>query len=72
MSFAQIGDDSALHMTMFVRKLSLILHLPFVALPFPGHVMYLLTKLIPIVGFDFLDNFFDWEEQKFLPMDFKR
>ena len=54
------------HMFIMVRSLQVVLHLPIIRVIFPANVMLLISSLIPTIGFDLLEAFFDWEEQRVL------
>ena len=48
-------------MFIMVRSLQLIMHLPMLQVIFPGNAMTLIVIVIPVVGFDILETFLDWE-----------
>lgn len=48
-------------MFIMVRSLQLIMHLPMMQVIFPGNAMTLIVIVIPVVGFDVLEAFLDWE-----------
>lgn len=50
-------------MFIMVRSLQIILHLPIMRVLFPANAMLFVAIMIPTVGFDILESFFDWESQ---------
>lgn len=55
------GGVAMRYMFIMVRSLQLILHLPMLQIVFPANVMTLISIIIPVVGFDVLESFMDWE-----------
>lgn len=59
-------------MFIMMRTLQIIMHLPLMRVIFPANVICLFRVLMPALSFDFLDAFFDWEEQTYIKFDMKR
>ena len=55
------GGRAMRFMFIMVRSLQMILHLPIMAIIFPSNAMTIIAILIPIVGFDILETYLDWE-----------
>lgn len=66
------GPRAMQFMFIMVRALQMILHLPMMTVLFPANVLTIIEIMIPTIGFDILDNFFDWEKQSILQFDFEK
>ena len=55
------GGLSMKFMFIMVRTMQIILHLPIMRVLFPANTMLFVSVMIPTVGFDVLESFFDWE-----------
>ena len=51
-------------MFIFMRSIQMIVHLPMMMPIFPANVILIMKILIPTIGFDILDTYFDWENQE--------
>ena len=59
------------YMFVMVRSIQMIVHLPMMQPLFPANVVMIIKILIPTIGFDILDNYFDWETQNLWTLDFE-
>lgn len=50
----------------------MILHLPLMRIIFPANAILFIEIMIPTVGFDVLESYFDWEDQGLFQFDFDR
>ena len=57
-----IGKAALRHMTMFVKILQLVIHLPFMSIVLPANIIFTFEVLTPVVSFDFLDQFIEWRD----------
>jgi len=57
---------------IMIRSLQLIMHLPMFRIILPANLLTLIAQMIPIMGFDILESFFNWDEQSILKFDFDR
>ena len=60
------SDRSAYYMVQLIRALQLITHFPLINIILQGIVINQYDIVIPLVQFDYLDAFVDWEDQNVL------
>ena len=54
---------------LLIRTLQLIVHLPLMQIMMPANFITLINILVPVLGFDILESFLDWEEQTVVEFD---
>ena len=59
------GSLSTGHMSLMVKTLQLIFHLPLFKLLIPPNVMILFSRVIPILCWDPIGEWIKWESQKY-------
>ena len=64
-------DNSARVMFILIRALQLVIHMALISVIFQANLMNFFEIIIPIVQFDFIDEYLDWDRLKFLKFDDK-
>lgn len=66
------GDLAMKYMFIMIRALQMVLHIPLMRIMLPANVLTFIEIMIPTVGFDILESFFNWEDQRILKFDFEK
>ena len=70
--FLTQGKRAILQMFITVRALQIIIHLAMNQFVMPANVMIMLEAVVPVISFDLLETFFDWESQDVVEFNFDK